>query len=165
MLFLPGILFSLLTFPGIVIHELAHKIFCDLLDVPIRSVRYFRLGNPAGYVIHEIPPKLSQRFWISVGPFIINSFTAVVLSYLASKQVTESHSWYLLIWVATSAGIHAFPSDTDMKSVFSKGSIMNIFALPFVILVWIANKLKYLWFDFFYAILLVYVGLHLKFPA
>lgn len=152
MLIIPGIVISVLTFPGVVIHEWSHKKFCDWFGVPVRSVRYFRLGNPAGYVIHAVPANFIQTFWISIGPLVINSLFAVVFGFLASRTGRESLSWYLLLWLGFSAGMQAFPSDTDMKS--------NHFLLawPFIVLVWLANKLKFFWFDFFFAVLLVGLG-------
>ena len=55
---IPGFLISLVTFPGVIVHELAHVVFCRLTKTPILSVCYFRLGNPAGYVIHERPSSI-----------------------------------------------------------------------------------------------------------
>jgi len=43
-------LIALVTFPGIILHEWAHKFFCDRTGVPVYKTCYFRLGNPAGYV-------------------------------------------------------------------------------------------------------------------
>jgi hypothetical protein len=48
MFFIPGQLISLLSFPGIIVHEFAHLIFCRLRKVAILDVCYFRFDNPAG---------------------------------------------------------------------------------------------------------------------
>lgn len=66
MLLIPGWLISLLTFPGVIIHEWAHKKFCEWLGILVHKVVYFRFGNPAGYVLHEPPKTYKQTFWISV---------------------------------------------------------------------------------------------------
>ena len=55
MFFLPGFLISILTFPGVIVHEAAHAFFCRKFEAPILEVKYFRFGNPAGYVIHGDP--------------------------------------------------------------------------------------------------------------
>ena len=53
---IPGWLISLVTFPGVVVHEAAHRFFCDVTDTPVYEVSYFRpRGKPAGYVIHGRP--------------------------------------------------------------------------------------------------------------
>ena len=38
---IPGVLISLITFPGVVIHELAHQIFCMLCSGPGRLTASF----------------------------------------------------------------------------------------------------------------------------
>lgn len=163
---IPGVVISILTFPGIIIHEWAHKKFCEWFGVPVRAVKYFRIGNPAGYVLHDNPANYKQTFWVSVGPLIVNSITAITLSMVASQSVKESALWNVLIWVAISIGMHSFPSDQDMKFIANAskeklkqgGSVFYYLAFPFVALIWIANKLRFFWFDLIYALLLVSLG-------
>jgi len=163
---IPGWLISLFTFPGVIIHEWAHKKFCEWLHVPVHQVAYFRFGNPAGYVIHDPTKTFGQAFWISIGPLIINSIAAIVFSVMASQAIPESTFWYVLLWVAFSAGMHSFPSDGDMdhvaeasrSSLKEGGSVLHYLTFPFVWLVWVANKLRFLWFDLFYAAFLVSLG-------
>lgn len=52
---IPGFLISILTFPGVIVHEIAHQLFCRICGVAVLDVCYFKAGNPAGYVVHEIP--------------------------------------------------------------------------------------------------------------
>ena len=158
---------SLLTFPGVVMHEWAHKKFCDWTGVPVYQVRYFRMGNPVGYVTHAEPQTFWQTFWISTGPLIINSALAVAVSFLATYFRADK-TWYaILIWLALSAGLHSFPSDTDMGHVARAGRRSNIIlyylALPLVWLIYWANRLRFFWFDMLYALLLVSLGLGLWF--
>jgi hypothetical protein len=162
---IPGALIALLTFPGIVLHEWAHKKFCDWLGVKVHKVVYFRLNwsGESGYVIHEQPNTYAQTFWISSGPLIVNSFVALGLGFLASQTIQGGWLWWLLMWMAVSAGMHAFPSDHDMdhiqeassRGLKNGGSILHSLALPLVLLVWIANKLRFFWFDALYAFALV----------
>ncbi len=167
---IPGWLIALFTFPGVIIHEWAHKKFCEWLGVTVHKTVYFRFGNPAGYVLHEPPQSYKQIFWVSVGPLIINSIFTVLLSVIASQSIPEGWLWYFLLWVAFSVGMHSFPSDQDMKHIFSAsndaikqgGSFFHYLAFPFVWLIWIANKLRFFWFDAIYAALLVTVGGGLK---
>ncbi len=168
MFFIPGELISILTFPGVMIHEWAHKKYCDRTGVLVCKVVYFRIGNPAGYVTHEKPQKYEQIFWISIWPLIINSLITIFLSYLATQTQTQPESllYYLLLWIAISAGMHAFPSNEDTKHIFDAskssikngGSILHYLAYPFYGLIRLANKLRIIWFDLWYAITLIYLG-------
>ena len=42
MFVIPGFIISLVTFPGVIVHELAHQIFCMLMKVPVYDVKYFQ---------------------------------------------------------------------------------------------------------------------------
>ena len=53
MIIIPGWLIALVTFPGVIVHEAAHFLFCRLRRVAVFDVCYLRFGNPAGYVIHS----------------------------------------------------------------------------------------------------------------
>ena len=46
---IPGLLIALATFPGVIVHEAAHMLFCRLRGVAIFKVCFFRVGNPAGH--------------------------------------------------------------------------------------------------------------------
>lgn len=92
-MFIPGWLISLLTFPGVIVHEWAHKKFCDWNGVKVEKVVYFRFGNPAGYVMHEEPKKYNQIFWISAGPLIINSVLTIFLGMFVSSLDSSSYSY------------------------------------------------------------------------
>ena len=163
---IPGWLIAIVTFPGVIIHEWAHKKYCDWTGVAVHKVVYFQFGSTAGYVIHEHPQKYNQLFWISVGPLVINSMMTVLLSYLATQTKSESGLYFLFLWIAVSAGMHAFPSDQDAKNVFDEskqsikrgGSSLHYLAYPFFGLIWIANKLRFVWFDLWYALILLSLG-------
>jgi hypothetical protein len=177
---IPGWLVSLLTFPGVILHEWAHKKFCDLAKVKVHEVVYFNLdfigeNEPAGYVIHERPTTYKQIFLISVGPLIINSLATILLGYLFqilgfnTPETQNSLLAIILAWLALSIGMHAFPSDEDMKHILEAskielakgGSKIHYLAFPFVWLISLANKLRAIWFDAIYAGLLMMLGISL----
>ena len=167
MFFIPGWLMAILTFPGVVLHEWAHKKYCEWTGVKVLAVKYFDIGkNPAGYVLHEEPTNYSQIFWISVGPLIINSFSALFLSFLATQTKPDSFLYYALVWVAISAGMNAFPSTHDTKHILNAskhslkngGSILHYLAYPFFGLFWFANIARIFWFDLIFAIGLLALG-------
>ena len=163
MFFIPGWLLSILTFPGVMVHEAAHRLFCDLAKVPVYEVCYFRVGNPAGYVIHGHSPTLRQAFLISVGPLIVNTILCSLITFAAVPQLffLADHSFslpvYALAWMGLSIGMHAFPSNTDMKNFVDqmhlaayKGPFYYLGRL-FQGLIYLANGLRIVWFDAFYA--------------
>ncbi|MHB0885213.1 MAG: DUF3267 domain-containing protein [Bacillota bacterium] len=163
----PGILIALLTFPGVIVHEIGHEFFCRLTGVLVYDVKYFRVGNPSGYVIHSRPKNFSQQFWITAGPFIVNSVVAVVvalpaaLPYFVLGAPMSILHWFLL-WVGVSVGMHAFPSSGDAQSLLSSIKLYRaqagpliVLAYPFAWAIFIANVLRFFWIDFFYTAFLV----------
>jgi len=169
MFIIPGYLISLITFPGIIIHEWSHKKFCNWTGVRVEKVVYYHFsfnGGPAGYVIHDEPKNYVQTFWISIGPLVINSLVTIIFAIFASMFITSSNMWLFLMWFAVSAGVNAFPSNHDMKNIWEaskneikkSGNIIHYLAFILVAIVWIANALRFFWFDFIYALLLIGVG-------
>jgi hypothetical protein len=163
MFFIPGFLIALLTFPGVIVHEIAHRIFCDIAGVPVYKVCYIRVGNPAGYVVHGQVNNLWSSFLISVGPFLINSILCAVLgfpAYVNTALGTHTHIINtLLIWLSVSIGMHAFPSKADLdnfhKNVKSSQG-QNILLVGFSMFLGgcftIARLLSFFWFDAIYAL-------------
>jgi len=156
---IPGILISILTFPGVIIHEFAHKLFCNWTGVKVHEVSYFRLGNSVGYVIHERPEKFYQSFFISVGPFIIGTIFAL-LFFLISKMFLTYWMEYFFIWLGASMAMNSFPSTGDAKVLWHetnrhvRNNFLAVIGYPFVLLIWIANALNIIWFDAIYAVFL-----------
>lgn len=121
-MFIPGIVISIVTFPGVIVHELAHQLFCRWFKIPVFEVCYFRTQNPVGYVLHEPAKKTYQTVFISVGPFIINTLICFILGMSASLQFKFDSANiidYLLMYLAISIGMHAFPSTGDASSLWN----------------------------------------------
>lgn len=160
---IPGFVISILTFPGVIVHEIAHRFFCDIVKVSVYRVCYFRVGNPAGYVSHADPKSLKKSFLISIGPLLINTILCAITTLPVSFSMyilkTEPTAlMYVLGWLGISIGMHAFPSTEDMenfaasaKNANRKG-ILYFVAYPFMSLVAIANVARIFWFDLFYAV-------------
>jgi hypothetical protein len=114
MFFIPGPLIALATFPGVIVHELAHQLFCRWFRIPVLNVCYFRVGNPAGFVIHEPATKSYQSVLISVGPFLVNTIIGALVSFPAAIPVIRFGAGdlldYFLIWLGVSIAMHAIPS-------------------------------------------------------
>lgn len=165
MFFIPGFVISILTFPGVIVHEAAHMLFCKIRKVPVLDVCFFQFGNPAGYVVHGPVKNFTSMFLIAVGPFIINSLLCVVICFPAYFpmqifDVTPTLS-LLLMWVGLSIGMHAFPSNQDAKNLVAhaseaarSGNILAIISFPLVGLIFVANLLTFFWFDLIYGVAL-----------
>jgi hypothetical protein len=160
-----------LTFPGVIVHEAAHLIFCRLSGLAVFAVCFFRFGNPAGYVVHEPPKSYSASFAVSMGPFLVNSFLCVVVCSAGLLPVWElklpDPFAYFFLWLGLSIGMHAFPSTTDLKPLFQgalpavrSGNPLAVLGLPLLALLWVGNLLRFFWIDLFYGI-----GLGLALPA
>jgi Putative zincin peptidase len=167
MFFIPGWLIAAITFPGVMLHEWAHKFFCERFHVPVFEVKYFSFRSEvAGYVKHGVPETFWQSFFIAFGPLVVNSTVAFLLACASTQTVDGTVLRWLILWVAVSAGMHAFPSDHDARFVVAAartarengGSLLYFVALPFVLLVFAVNPLRMLWFDYIYAVLLVISG-------
>jgi hypothetical protein len=89
MFLIPGPLIALATFPGVIVHELAHQLFCRWFRVPVLEVCYFRVDNPAGFVIHEPPAKSYHSLFISIGPFLINTILGALIAFPAALPVIK----------------------------------------------------------------------------
>lgn len=160
MLFIPGTLIAILTFPGVIVHEAGHRLFCSLAGVRVYKTCYFRLGNPAGYVIHGPVQSYGAGFLICVAPFIVNTAIALLIFSIASN-VSSSAVAFPLYWLGISIGMHAFPSSGDADNLwrYSKAvwrhNPLAVLGFPAVILIKIAAVLSIIWFDLFYAIALL----------
>jgi hypothetical protein len=165
---IPGWFIALLTFPGVILHEWAHKFFCDRFKIPVYEVRYFTLGQDvAGYVKHGEPSSFWQSFWVSIGPLVINSLTTVLLGAATAQAINGSVLEVFLGWLGLSVGMHCFPSDHDARNVVhasrtartNGGSMFYLLAFPFVALIFVANAFKLLWMDLAYAVTLFVAGI------
>jgi hypothetical protein len=165
MYLIPGFLISIITFPGVIIHEFAHQLFCRLCNVAVLDVCYFRFGNPAGYVVHEQPRKASQNILIGVGPFFVNSIIGALIAVPAAIPVLKFNTGtpldYFLIWVGVSIAMHSFPSTGDAKSIWSSvkddnnSILLKIIAAPIVGIIYIFAFGSYFWLDLAYGVALV----------
>lgn len=151
---------SVLTLTGVVFHEFGHQIFCLLTGVKVHKVCYFRFGNPSGYVVHDWPKFFIQSFLITVGPFLTGTLFAIFFFHISNNVVGDVWQRILFIWLGGSTAIHAFPSDVDAKSLWENTnrqisrSLLALLGYPVVFVIWLVNRLKFVWFDLIYTVLL-----------
>ena len=128
------------------------------------KVCFFRFGNPAGYVAHQQTENFTAQFFISMGPFFVNTLLCVIFCSAAFLPVWELKVFdplaYFFYWLGLSIGMHAFPSTQDLShlwdrapSLAKKGNLLAILSLPLAGLLVIANYARVVWADLGYGIL------------
>ena len=162
-MFIPGFLITIATFPGVIVHEFAHLFFCKLRKVAVYEVCYIRMGNPAGYVIHENTSNFYSTFLISMGPFFVNTILCLLICIPAYMPITffglEHPLSYFLMWLGVSIGMHAVPSTQDANNLYAQAkekvkekNLLAIVSFPIVGLVYIFNVLRFFWADLAYGV-------------
>ena len=161
-MFIPGFVITLLTFPGVIVHEFAHQLFCRLYKVPVFEVVYFRLGNPAGYVMHEAVKNKAQGIMISIGPFIVNTVIGALVSLPAVLPIFRFHTAtpldYVLIYLGVSVAMHAFPSRGDASVIWNSvkepgtSPLVKFIAYPIVGLIYLGSLGSFFWLDLMYGV-------------
>jgi len=160
---IPGFVVAIITFPGVIVHEAAHMLFCKLRGVAVLDVCFFRIVNPSGYVLHEEIENFGTAFLISVGPFVINSLLCILICSPAFVPVrvfgVKNPLSYFLLWLGISIGMHAFPSTGDAKALLynakkaiASGNIFAVVAYPIVLLIYAANIASIFWADYLYGL-------------
>ena len=162
---IPGILVSIVTFPGVIVHEAAHLLFCKWRKVPVLDACFFRVGNPVGYVMHAETDNFTTSFLISIGSFNINSLLCVIIclpAYAPMRVFGVEHPLsYALMWLGVSIGMHAFPSMQDASNLWEaakkearNGNLLAIISFPLVVVIYIANLGTFFWLDYMYGLAL-----------
>ncbi len=169
---IPGILISILTFPGIIVHEISHLLCCRMLGIKVHKVCYFRLGNPAGYVAHDLPNAL-QQILIGFGPFFVNTTVGLLLgltSGIARHRFGVSLiSWpmILLPWLTVSVAMHAFPSTGDARSIWRSlwaretSWPVRILGMPLVLAIYAGALASVFWLDVGYGVAVLWLALRI----
>jgi hypothetical protein len=157
---IPGILISLATFPGVMVHELGHLLLCRFTGTPVDKVCYFRFGNPAGYVIHEKPSSIWKHILIGFGPLIVNSTFGFLLGLLAARCFLHPEGWQVAgvvwSWLAVSIGMHSFPSTGDAKSLWhalwreKSPALARLVGTPLVVAIYVGAIGSIFWLDLIY---------------
>ena len=169
MFFIPGQVIAALTFPGVIVHETAHLFFCKLFGLRVYDVCFLRLGNPAGYVIHENSESFTALFFVSLGPFFINTLLCMVFCTAAFLPVEElkvvDPLAYFFYWLGLSIGMHAFPSTVDLSHLWKvapalakRGNPLAILSLPLCGILVVLNYGRVIWADLGYGLLIGVLG-------
>lgn len=157
--------------PGVILHEFSHHILCLLSGVRVHQVVYFRMGNPAGFVVHEEPSLYRQIFAIVAGPFFLNSAASVVFLNLALRGWARAEDFpgfalaALLTWLGISVGLQAIPSRADAGNLFHSsnwhllhGNPFALMGYPVALAVYLVQLAKPLGSEWYYAVLMAYLA-------
>jgi hypothetical protein len=113
MIWIPGIVIAILTFPGFVMQTVSRKFCCDLLGIPVYEARYFK-----GTIIHEEIVSPARAAIVAFAPFLVNTalcgvlFFPVAFSFLLGSSAVGHEGWIqsVLAWAGISIGMHALPA-------------------------------------------------------
>lgn len=134
MMVIPAELVALITFPGVILHEVAHRFFCDIFQVRVYAVNYFSCNRQAGYVALEIKDikNESQSFLISCAPLFINGLVGIILTFpymlTIMPGLEESLEptnpiiyviWKIVLWIGCCCLFCSIPSDNDLDNIDS----------------------------------------------
>jgi hypothetical protein len=163
---IPGFLVSWLTFPGVIVHEFAHALFCRLFRVQIYEVKYMNFstnfGEPSGWVLHEPIDRPLVNLLIGIGPLVVNTILGALISAPAAISVLWFYSGnpidLLLVWLGVSVAMHAFPSIGDARSIWEgmKSArtpwLAKIACAPLVGLIYVGAAASFIWLDALYGV-------------
>jgi hypothetical protein len=164
MFFIPGFIIAWATFPGVIVHEFAHKLACERLNIKVFEVKYFifsikLFGGEAGHVIHEKPKKYLHSIIVGVAPLFLNTTLMVIFAVISKYTVYGNDINIILLWLAFSMGVNAFPSDQDMDNVrqhdFSDMKSAKFMTSALYYIMRFLNFGKMFWLDFIYAFVVI----------
>lgn len=158
---IPGIVITLVTFPGFVMQTLASRFCCDLLGVPVYEAHYF-----TGTIIHEKIDSPVRAALVAFASFFVNTVLCAVLLFpvvfsfaLDSFTYEQAGIQLLLGWVGISIGMHALPARATINHYLEslpedtrRGWIYSILLGTSAVFILI-DLLKHLWFDLAYAVI------------
>jgi hypothetical protein len=165
---IPGFLITLITFPGVIVHEFAHQLMCWLLRIPVIKVRYFqvRVAGAAGYVIHSMPPSGWASLVVGFGPLLVNTLLGMVITFSAAIHwmLGTMTAWdYVVAWLGISVAMHSFPSTGDAKSIWKSvtgphNSILEkMVAVPLIGIIVLGAVGSVFWLDLAYGFLMAFL--------
>jgi len=123
-----------LTIPGIIIHEISHRLMCDIYQIPVYQVSYFSFKkSTSSFVLHKKIENLKVAYRVAMAPLFINSLVAMLLTIPfgtvvycnTTTELSLNNNIFLtalnfvIMWVGLSAGFQAIPTNQDTKEFMS----------------------------------------------
>ena len=115
-------LIQLALAPGLVAHEFAHSLACQLTGTRVHEVCWFRFGDPAGYVVHDRAASATAGVLIGFAPTLVNALLGAFVAYRPATRLLTGAGWdwgdWALAWLGFSVALRAFPSRADAKAMW-----------------------------------------------
>ena len=117
---------TVVSFPGIVLQEVMHKIICLYYNVPtFKRMYFFTAKDNQENIPSLIVYTTRQAKNIMLFPFLINSYICVLLMIPWSINSGAYHLIstnfefinFLCLWIGFSAGYYAIPEKTDLDII------------------------------------------------
>jgi len=119
--------------------------------------------------MHENSENFTAQFFVSIGPFIINTVLCLVFCAAAFLPVREfkvvDALAYFFYWLGISIGMHAFPSTVDLSHLWKaapalakKGNLLAILSLPLCAILVVLNYGRVICADLGYGLLVGMLG-------
>ena len=130
---------------------------------------FFPRGEPVRVCDHEKTENFKAMFFVSLGPFFVNTLLCMVFCAGAFLPVwelkVEDPVAYFFSWLGLSIGMHAFPSTADLKNLWEvapqqakRGNLLAIISLPLAGILMILNFGRIVWADLGYGIAVGILG-------
>lgn len=163
---IPGFIITWITFPGVIVHEFAHALFCKLFGMDIFEVRYFIFSvdprKPAGYVLHRPSAHAWQNAVVGIGPLFVNTILGAIIAAPSAYSVLKFESRHpldlFLAWLGISIAMHSFPSTGDAASIWKSVTgpetpfLTKLVGVPLVGLIYIGAIGSVFWLDAIYGV-------------
>ncbi|WP_252699931.1 hypothetical protein [Natronosalvus vescus] len=176
-----GVLFNLLTFPGLVLNGFVQNYYVQRYSVPVERLDADALENldddeleerldgvdasldadESGEVVVDFYGIDDYRsaFVVTLVPFFVCSMVAFATFVLAVPLLEgEVRLWWLPFWLGLAVGAHTFPNAVATDALWqqsrSTGSPLRFVGYPVVAVSKVVNALRFLWIDLVYALVL-----------
>jgi hypothetical protein len=119
---------TLLLWPGIVGHELAHLLACGLVGVDALRYPQFDPFAPDVTLVHETVESFPADFAIAVAPLPVNTLLGLA-AFGAATAVTGPLAWPLY-WLGACFALTAFPSIGDTETLVETAGRLSRWVRP-----------------------------------
>lgn len=159
---IPSQVVALVTFPGVVLHQVVEQLFCRWRRVAVADVCYLRFGTPPGFVLHEAPANLRQALLIGLGPFFVNSLLAALIAFPFVLPALEfrvsATQGYILAWLSVSIAMHSFPCADETRDLWravrgpGSSTLTRLWATPLVGFMYVGALGRWYFLDLLYGL-------------
>ena len=176
-----GLLFNVVTFPGILLNGAVQDYYVRKYSVPVARLDAGALaamddeeleatladqdvrldGDESGDAVVDVydVDDYGSAFAVTLMPFFVCSAVAFAV-FLLSVPLFEGEVsfWWLPVWLGAAIGAHTFPNGVATDALWeqsrSTSSPLRIVGYPLVAVSKLVNLLRFLWIDLLYALAL-----------